>query len=108
MNKEQVFQYAENLLDAHKDAQEIEQSLRQKGISEEEVGEIMRYIRKKEHAIMGKKGLTKVIIGGALLAGGFLISCINFHANQSFNVIMYSSTSLGLFIVLWGLYQIIG
>jgi len=64
---------------------------------------------KKDHyARMRKEGIPKIALGSVLIVVGFLITCLNFHANKSFDFAMYGLTSAGIGIVFWGLYKMVG
>lgn len=70
--------------------------------------EAFRQFKIEYYNIKRKQGLTKIAIGSTVILFGFLITCFNFHANESFNFAMYGLTSIGICIVFWGLYKIIG
>jgi len=55
-----------------------------------------------------KDGLFIIAIGAAVIFSGFVITCFNFHANQSVSFAMYGLTTIGIGIVFYGLYKIIG
>lgn len=55
-----------------------------------------------------KSGLALLVIGSALLLTGFIITCVNFHSDQSFTIIMYGTSSVGIVLLFWGLYLIVG
>lgn len=64
--------------------------------------------KKEYYAQMRKEGLPKVAIGSVLIVVGFLITCLNFHSNKSFDFAMYGLTSFGIIFVFWGLFKMIG
>ena len=103
-----LYLYAKNLAEENKSFEEIEKILLQKTNNEIIVSEIISRLKKIQHAIKSKNGLIKLGVAGFFLLSGFLITCINFHSNQSFTIVMYSFTSIGLILMLWGLYEIIG
>lgn len=103
-----LYLYAKNLAEENKSFEEIEKILLQKTNNEIIVSEIISRLKKIQHAIKSKNGLIKLGIASFFLLSGFLITCINFHSNQSFTIVMYSFTSIGLILMLWGLYEIIG
>ncbi|MGZ4090477.1 MAG: hypothetical protein ACXVNM_00705 [Bacteroidia bacterium] len=55
-----------------------------------------------------KEGLVIIAAGAAVIFAGFVITCFNFHANQSVSFAMYGLTTIGIGIVFYGLYKIIG
>lgn len=69
---------------------------------------VVKKVRSDHFAEIRKQGMVKVSIGLVLVLAGFLITCFNFHSNQSFEFAMYGMTTLGIFIVFWGLYKIMG
>lgn len=55
-----------------------------------------------------KEGTLVLGIGLVLILLGFVITCFNYHANQSVTLAMYGLTSAGILVVMWGLYKIMG
>lgn len=105
---ERLYVFAKYLADTNKSFEEIENQLKQKTNDEATITDIIKRLKKVRHAVKTKSGLMKLGIGALFLVVGFLITCINFHNNQSFTFVMYGFTSIGLVLMLWGLYEIIG
>ena len=105
---EDLYLHAKNLVDRHISFPEIEKELLQKTNDEVLVADIIKQIKQVYYAVKRKNGLIKLGIASVFLVVGFLITCVNFHSNQSFTIVMYSFTSIGLFLLFWGLYEIIG
>ncbi len=103
-----LYLYAKSLAEENKSFEVIEKNLLKKTSNEFIVSEIISRLKKIQHAIKTKNGLIKLGVACFFLLSGFLITCINFHSNQSFTIVMYSFTSIGLVLLLWGLYEIIG
>ncbi len=87
---------------------EIEKRLFEKTSDVSLVSEIMKQLKKVHYAIKRKQGLIKIGFGSIFLVAGFFITFFNFHSNQSFDIVMYSSSCVGVFLVFMGLYDIIG
>jgi hypothetical protein len=105
---EELYIFAKELADQKMSFEEIEKQLSVKTNDPLVVSEIIQQIKKVQFAIHLKNGLTKTGFGCLFLVAGFLITCINFHANQSFTIVMYSTSTIGLILIFWGLYDIIG
>jgi hypothetical protein len=105
---EELYVFAKDLADHYVSLEEIEKRLSTKSNDPVIIAEIIQQIRKVQFAIHLKNGLTKIGFGSLCLVGGFLITCLNFHANQSFTIVMYSTSSIGIILIFWGLYEIIG
>jgi hypothetical protein len=105
---ENLYVFAKNLADKDVAFKEIQSQLLQQTSNEEIIAEIMQRIKKVQHAVNRKNGLVKIVFGVIFLLSGFFITCVNFHSNQSFTIVMYSSTSLGLLFGFIGLYDVIG
>ncbi len=105
---ENLYVYAKGLADAHKSFDEIEIKLKQKSDDPLLIAEMLAQIKKVQHAVKAKNGRIKVGFGALFLFSGFLITLMNYHANESFTIVMYSFTSIGLVLMFWGLYDIIG
>jgi len=69
---------------------------------------VFQYFKKEYYAHKRKEGLSKIGLGSLIILAGFCITCFNFHSNESFNFAMYGLTSIGICIVFWGFYKIMG
>jgi hypothetical protein len=105
---ESLYVFAKNLAENNVSFPEIEEQLSYKTTDAALVTEITNQVKKVHYAVKRKNGLIKLGFGVLFLVAGFLITCINFHANQSFTIVMYSSSSIGLTLIFWGLYEIVG
>ncbi len=68
----------------------------------------MTEARKDYYDLMRREGFRLISIGCTLAMLGFLITCLNFDTARSFYFAMYGLTSIGMIIVFWGLYKILG
>jgi hypothetical protein len=102
------FEMAKSLFHSGKSFPDIETYLTSQGASVDEVNSILKTLKAGIQKAKTKSGVQKLLFAGLLLISGFLITCFNFHANQSFTFVMYTFTTLGLVLLLWGLYDIIG
>lgn len=105
---EQLYAFARGLAERGKSDKDIERSLFQKTNDPQTISDIIKRIKKARHTIARRNGLTKMGFGSLILVVGFLITCINFHSSQSFTVVMYSTSVIGLTLIFWGLYDIMG
>ncbi len=105
---ENLYVFAKELADHNSRFEEIEKQLSQKTDDSKTIAEIITRLKKVKYAVSRKNGLTKIGFGAMFLVIGFFITCINFHSNQSFTIVMYSTSSVGLILIFWGLYDIIG
>ncbi|MCA6435205.1 MAG: hypothetical protein ACK5QC_10745 [Bacteroidota bacterium] len=87
---------------------EIEKILKDNGADAIEIEAAISAVKKKVHKQRSSAGTKKLGIAVLFLLAGFVITIFNFHSNQSFTAVMYSFTSIGLFLLFWGLYEIIG
>ncbi|MDI9341784.1 MAG: hypothetical protein QM534_14535 [Sediminibacterium sp.] len=86
----------------------IEKELIESGEDALLVAVALQKAKKEIYEANRKSGLKKLGAGVLLLGIGFIITCIKFHSNESLSLIMYGFTSVGLVLVFWGLYEIIG
>lgn len=86
----------------------IEKHLEQKTDDIVLISVVIKEAKNEHYAVMRKDGLGKISIGAILIVVGFLITCLNFHSNKSFDFAMYGLTSIGIVFVFWGLYKMIG
>jgi len=105
---EELYVFAKDLANRKVSFEEIEKQLSTKINDPLIIAEIIQQIKKVQYAVDLKNGLNKIGFGCLFLVIGFLITCINFHTNQSFTVVMYSTSTIGLVLIFWGLYEIIG
>ena len=105
---EKLYLFAKDLAKRNIDYDEIKKQLSERTDDPLIVVEIIQQIKKIQYAIHRKNGLIKIGFGALLLLLGFLITCINFHSNQSFTSIMYSTSTIGLALIFWGLYDVMG
>lgn len=106
-NLEHHTQHARKLLSEGKSIREIIAELRTMIHSEEEIACIQKQLEHDLHLKKTKQGKLKLLIGIALLGINFIITCINFHNNEPFAIIMYSFTSVGALLLFWGVYDIL-
>lgn len=107
-NKIFLLEYAKTEFGVNGSFEELEKKLLQKTNDQELISEIIKELKREIHSRKLKNGSVKLGVGAVLLIIGFLITCVNFHSNTSFSFIMYSFTTLGLILMFWGLYDIIG
>lgn len=105
---ESLYLFAKHLLDEHTSFSDIETHLSKKTEDAVLVAEIIKQLKQVHYAIKRRSGMVKLGIAGFFLLVGFLITCVNFHSNQSFTIVMYSFTTIGLSFLFYGLYEIIG
>lgn len=105
---EELYLYAKQLADHKSTYEEIENQLSKKTDDHALIREIILQIKKVKCSLRRKNGLSKVGLGATLLFSGFLVTCINFHSDQSFATIMYTTSTIGLILVFWGFYDIVG
>ena len=105
---ESLYIYAKSLADARKSFDEIEQKLKQRSDDQQLITEMLTQIKKVKNAVKAKNGRYKIGFGALFLFSGFLITFINYQVNESFTIVMYSFTSVGLILMFLGLYDIIG
>lgn len=86
----------------------IEKHLAQKSDDLVLITVVITEAKKDHYAQMRKEGIPKIAIGSVLIVVGFLITCLNFHSNKSFDFAMYGLTSIGIVFVFWGLFKMIG
>lgn len=87
---------------------EIKELLNKEGQDADLAYAVAKKVIADHYAERRKSGVNILIVGAVVIVSGFLITCINFHANESVTFAMYGLTSIGILIVFWGLYKIIG
>jgi hypothetical protein len=105
---EELYLLAKNMAEHNPDFAYIRESVFEKCNDRELAKEIVDQVRLVYYAKKRKSGLSKLGIGCILLILGFVLTVINYHSNESFSLVMYGFTSLGLLLLFWGLYDIFG
>ncbi len=72
------------------------------------IASVIKKAKKDFFRMRRHEGLVRIAIGAFIIVAGFVITCFNFHTNRSVDFAMYGLTSVGLIIIFWGLYKIIG
>ncbi len=106
--QDRLYEQAKTLLEQKTSMEEIEKQLAKQTADPSLRALLMDRLKKEQNEAVTKNGLAKLVAGAFLLLTGFVVTCINFHADQSFLVIMYGSSSLGIVLVFWGLYETLG
>ena len=103
-----LYMYAKNQMGIHKNFVEVKLNLFEKTNDHQLTAEILTQIKKVQYAIKAKNGRAKIGFGAIFLLIGFLIIFIDFYSNQPFSFVTYSFSTIGLVLMLWGLYDLIG
>lgn len=69
---------------------------------------VFQHFKKEYYTHKRKQGVSIIGLGALVILAGFCITCFNFNSNESFNFAMYGLTSIGICIVFFGFYKIIG
>jgi hypothetical protein len=88
--------------------EKIQTELLGKCADEPMVFAVMKKVKSDNFARARKEGRVLLAAGFLFILAGFVITCFNFHANQSVAFAMYGLTTIGLAVVFYGLYKIIG
>lgn len=107
-NWDELYSFAKKQQESRVNYTVIEKQLVEKTGNSVQASEIINQHKKNKHNIKHKYGLRKLTIGALLLIAGFIITCVNFHNNTSFTMVMYGFTIVGLLFVFWALYDIVG
>ena len=99
---------AKLLLVKRRGFEEITEMLTKEGLSSNQVKEIILKLRTEYYGEKHKIRIKTILIGSVFLFVGFIATCVCFHFNLPISWVMYGFTSLGLLIMLKGLYDIFG
>jgi len=105
---EELLEYVRDLHQRLNDFDKLAPALAEKSADLEINEKVLRYFKTEYYAHQRKNGMSKIGLGALVILAGFCITCFNFHANESVNFAMYGLTSIGICIVFWGFYKIIG
>ncbi len=107
-NWEKLFQTADEAYQRGVSYAEIENLLLEQVNDEALVYAVVKKIKAEHQKERAKSGKLFIGIACLLILAGFLVSCMNFYTNQSFVWAMYGLTTVGIALLLWGLFKIIG
>lgn len=105
---EELNAFAEDCYRRGMDFDEIRDRLFTKTDEEPLVYAIIKTLKSHHYEERRKEGLSIIAISGVLMLAGFVITCCNFHMNESVAFALYGLTGCGIVGVFWGLYKIIG
>lgn len=105
-NKEEILEKA---LDMHRHGtslENIEKELLKWKVDTEIISEVVKDLRLEIHKKNLKDGRALILAGCIVMAFGFILTCVKFHANESINMVMFGFTTLGICILFVGLYKV--
>ncbi len=107
-DQQRLYELAKELLERKVSDAEIKKQLLNRTDDAPIIEGIIRRLKTEQYAIQRRNGLFKIVSGAMSLLVGFLITCVNFHSNQSFTIVMYSTSLVGLILIFWGLHDLFG
>lgn len=105
---EELYLLAVKLLEQGQQADALEKHLLQCSDDIVLINVAIKEAKNSHYSRLRKDGFRLVVIGCITGLSGFLITFINFNTSRSIDLAMYGLTSLGITIVFWGLFKIIG
>jgi hypothetical protein len=90
------------------DFENVRERLLEKCKDEQLTLDVLAKVKAEIYAQKTKEGVTILLIGLVLILLGFVLTCFNYHSNRSVSFAMYGLTTIGISIVIWGLYKIMG
>jgi len=86
----------------------IEVNLAKEGATEVHIEIIIRELKDIHYIRRKKRGFKLVFAGAFLLVFGFVLTLLLFHSGNSINYAMYGLTTAGIFLLLWGMIDLMG
>lgn len=105
---DELYLLAKQMAERDPDFAFIRECVFEKCRNRELANEIVDQVRTIYYTKKRKSGLPKLALGCLLLVVGFVLTVINYHSNESFDLVMYGFTSAGLVFLFWGLYDVFG
>ena len=90
------------------DFETIEQNLKLKEVDPLFISGIIKELKEEHHKKKHKRGLAILFVGLIILLISFVLTCINFHANESITYVMFGISSVGLIVIFIGLFDLFG
>ena len=102
------YHFAKALFEREGSDEMIIKSLSEKGVEEEMIAQILKQVKEEHAKAKHTRGLTVLFIGLIILLISFVLTCINFHTNESITYVMFGISSIGLIVIFFGLYDLFG
>ena len=102
------YHQAKIMLEHDDNFETIEQNLTRQDVDELMIKEILKQVKEEYFLKRRKTGFSIFFIGLIILLISFILTCINFHANQSITYVMFGISSVGLIVIFIGLYYLFG
>lgn len=103
---EKYYEQARSLQHQHRNYDDLREILIKNGAEHLTASEIVSQLRKINHAKSRTTGTQIILFSAVLLLIGFILTCVCYYNNTSFDAVMYGFTSLGLLGMFIGLYYI--
>jgi hypothetical protein len=86
----------------------LEQLLMQHSSDHAMIFAVIKKMKSDYYEKRRNEGLLIIAVGAVFILAGFIITCFNYHDNKPFSFAMYGLTTIGIGIMFYGLYRIIG
>ncbi|MGZ3864263.1 MAG: hypothetical protein ACXVPN_04335 [Bacteroidia bacterium] len=86
----------------------IKQKLLEKLPDEILVNAIVKTLKEEYDRKKHDRGRIIMLAGLIILLISFVLTCINFHSNESITYVMFGISSVGLIVMFFGLYDLFG
>lgn len=86
----------------------IKQKLLEKTHDEILLDAILKTIKEEYNKKRHNRGRVVMLVGLIILLVSFILTCMNFHSNQSITNVMFGISSVGLIVMFFGLYDLFG
>ena len=103
-----LYRVTRTLLEKGTDTEEIKEHLEKNGTDVILIAVVIKEAKKDHYEKLRKEGFRLIGLGCITGFSGLLITLINFNTTRSIDFAMYGLTTIGISIVFWGLYKIIG
>lgn len=107
-DEERLLELAFHLMESHVSFDKIEHHLSTQTKDTVLVMSIMERLREARRQRSRSTGERRIALGLVALLSGFLIVCARFNSGEPFLAIMLVTTTVGLILVLWGAYEVMG
>jgi uncharacterized integral membrane protein len=102
------YHQARSMYERDDDFETIEQNLKLKEVDPVFIPEIIKQQKEEHYKKKHKRGVAILFVGLIILLISFVLTCINFHANESITYVMFGISSVGLIVIFVGLYDLFG
>jgi hypothetical protein len=105
---DELYQFARAHLSAGNSVSDLEEALKKECSDIVMVTVVVKEAKEKHYAELQKDGIQKIVIGAVLGLLGCVMTLLHFGSGTSFQYALFGFTTVGISMVFYGMYRMIG